>query len=184
MNKGYFPLHSYDPPDLIIAIQSVMAGNGGELKPKERAEFASKLYALASRYRHEKPENTIACSFITHSREMRTSPAWGCLPYHARRILDRLEIEHMDQDGSWNGSLQVSYEEFVDAGIPNKRSVALAVRQCEALGFLTVKHGGRGEASLYCLTYVNGRGASPFPTDTWRRIKTRSAAQKLLAGLQ
>jgi hypothetical protein len=148
------------------------------------ATFISKLHICASRFRHERLGNRIAKDFISHSREMRESPAWQCLPDNARRILERLEMEHMKHGGSRNGALQVSYDDFMEAGLPNKRSVALAIRQCEVLGFISVKHGSLGESSLYFLTYVNGRGDSPPATNAWRSIRTHSAAKALLRGIR
>jgi hypothetical protein len=39
--------------------------------------------------------SAIAGAFVAHSLEMRSSPAWMALPDNARRVLDRLELEHM-----------------------------------------------------------------------------------------
>ncbi|MDB5596251.1 MAG: hypothetical protein JWM36_3212 [Hyphomicrobiales bacterium] len=116
-----------------------------------------------------------------HRREMRESVAWWALPNDARRVLDRLEIEHMRHGGSENGSLICTYSDFAKTGI-RRASVALAIRQCVALGFLKIaKQGARSRAefrapSLYLLTYVNGGGKSPPPTDEWRRLASEEAA--------
>jgi hypothetical protein len=124
-------------------------------------------------------------SFIMHPREMRESPAWLALPDNARRILDRLEVEHMRHGGGENGKLPCTYTDFHNWGI-RRASVALAIRQCVALGFLEVTRPGfRSSAefhhpSLYRLTYISGCGISPAPTDDWRRIKTDEAAKEAL----
>jgi hypothetical protein len=86
--------------------------------------------------------NKIAEQFIAHTREMRESIAWRYLPDNARRILDRLELEHMHHAGGENGRLPCTYADFARAGI-RRRSVSLAIQQCEALGFLEVTNAGR-----------------------------------------
>ena len=119
--------------------------------------------------------NSVLKNFIAHSRELRESPAWRALPDNTRRVLDRLELEHLRHAGSENGNLPCTYSDFVEAGL-RRASVSLAIRQCEALGFLQItRRGGRSisdvrRPSLYRLTYVVGRGKSDVPTDEWKRI--------------
>jgi hypothetical protein len=129
--------------------------------------------------------NKIAEQFIAHTREMRESIAWRYLPDNARRILDRLELEHMHHAGGENGRLPCTYTDFAQAGI-RRRSVSLAIQQCEALGFLEVTtRGGLSRAgskwpSLYRLTYPTGSSSSAQPTHDWRKIKTRDEALSVL----
>lgn len=118
----------------------------------------------------------IGGAFIAHSLEMRRSPAWRLLPDNARRVLDRLEVEHMSKGGEQNGALICTYDDFATAGI-RRKSVALAIRQAQALGFLAVVRGYRTAGadrapSLYRLTYVYGTEGSPDPTNDWRRFAT------------
>jgi hypothetical protein len=133
----------------------------------------------------KRKRNYIAESWVAHSREMRESPAWRFLPDNARRVLDRLELEHMRHGGADNGNLVVTYTDFMRAGI-RRQSIALAIRQCEGLGFLEVTQRGGQSISLhrwpskYRLTYVNGTKTSPAPTHEWRRIKTDSEAKEVL----
>ena len=121
--------------------------------------------------------NSTLKNFIAHSRELRESPAWRALPDNARRLLDRLELEHMLHGGAENGRLPVTYSDFEEAGL-RRKSISLAIRQCVALGFLEItRRGGRSIAhvrppSLYRLTYVHGRGGGGTPTDEWRKILT------------
>jgi hypothetical protein len=128
--------------------------------------------------------NSILKNFIAHAREFRESPAWGALPDNARRVLDRLELEHMRHGGSENGKLPVTYSDFVKAGI-RRASVSLAIRQCEKLGFVEItKRGGRSISDVRCpshyrLTYVFGRSNS-IPSDEWKRIKTDEEAREAL----
>lgn len=129
--------------------------------------------------------NKLTEQFIAHSREMRESPAWRYLPDNARRILDRLELEHMHHGGAENGCLPCTYSDFVRAGL-RRASISLAIRQAEALGFLEVTHrGGRAISdarwpSRYRLTYVLGGGKSTERTDDWKRIKTTQEALSAL----
>ena len=117
--------------------------------------------------RTRRKNNQLSGQFVAHSRELRESPAWRALPDNARRILDRLEVEHMRHGGAENGALPCTYSDFVAAGV-RRASVSLAIRQCVALGFLEVTHrGGRSNAeyrnpSRYRLTYLNGRAQAPF----------------------
>jgi hypothetical protein len=48
---------------------------------------------------------------------MRSSPAWLALPDNARRVLDRLELEHMQHGGAENGVLVVTFDDFERHGI-------------------------------------------------------------------
>ncbi len=132
-----------------------------------------------------KPNKIAADQFIAHSREMRESIAWRWLPDNARRILDRLEMEHMHHGGSENGRLPCTYTDFAQAGI-RRQSVSVAIRQCQALGFLIVsKRGGLSRAenrwpSTYRLTYVVGTKSSAPPTNDWRKIATKEEAMSAL----
>lgn len=119
--------------------------------------------------------------FIAHRREMRESPAWLALTFNARRVLDRLELEHMAHGAEDNGNLICTYEQFKAAGLRGP-SIAQAINECEALGFVEVTK--RGSPSLsryrnpstYRLTYIFGRGRNSSPTDEWRQIKTAEQA--------
>ena len=130
--------------------------------------------------KRRKGNNTLK-NFVAHSRELRESPAWRALPDNARRLLDRLELEHMLHGGAENGRLPVTYSDFEGAGL-RRKSISLAIRQCVAFGFLEItRRGGRSISdirppSLYRLTYVHGRGGGGAPTDEWRKILTDEQA--------
>ena len=55
-------------------------------------------------------------NFVAHSRELRESAAWRALPDNARRVLDRLELEHMRHGGAANGRLVCTYYRFREGG--------------------------------------------------------------------
>lgn len=126
----------------------------------------------------------IGGAFIAHSLEMRRSAAWKALPDNARRVLDRLEVEHMSKGGEQNGTLICTYDDFETAGI-RRKSVALALRQAQALGFISITRGYRTAGadrapSLYRLTYVYGTEGSPNPTQDWRLITSAVVADEAL----
>lgn len=119
---------------------------------------------------------------------MLISPAWLALPGAARDVVFRIAIEHMNHAGTENGELPVTYEDFVNYGI-RKSSIALAIRQAEALGLIKVTHRGRGgnsefrRASRYALGWlptVDGQ----LPENKWRWIHSDEEAQAILAGLK
>ena len=126
-----------------------------------------------------------------HRLDMKASPAWRVLPDNARRLLDRLELEHMRHGGSQNGALLCTYNHFAEAGI-RRASVALAIRQAVALGFLEITQAGYRTAAefrapnLFRLTYVHGVRKNIHPTDEWETIEndTRAASALALAATQ
>jgi len=115
---------------------------------------------------------------------MRESPAWRVLSLSARRVLDRLEIEHAHHGGVENGNLPVTTQNFIDYGV-HRNGVAQAIREAEALGFIRMKHGRGGNAehrqpNRFFLTYGTGCGPrSLTPTHEWRKIKTIEEAQAI-----
>jgi hypothetical protein len=131
--------------------------------------------------------NLTSEQFISHTREMRESAAWRALPNNARRVVERLELEHMHHGGRENGRLPCTYGDFEKAGI-RRKSIALAIRQAEALGFLeVVKRGyiastGFRAPSTYRLTHVHNadKRKHGLPTHEWRMIKDQEGAARAL----
>ena len=74
---------------------------------------------------------------------MLESPAWRALSLSGRRVLDRIEIELGHHGGNDNGSLPVTFEDFIAYGI-HHNCIAPAIRELEALGFIKVTERGRG----------------------------------------
>lgn len=128
--------------------------------------------------------NRIAEQFIAHTRRMRESPAWHVLPDVGRRVLDRLELEHMHQGGQENGRLRCPYSDFEKAGI-RRRSIAQGIRACIALGFVEKTEQGYRASNGFCkpssyrLTYVfsANKHTGGLPTDEWARLTTIAAAK-------
>jgi len=65
----------------------------------------------------KRPKFNINGPFVSHALEMRRSPAWLYLSDTARRVLDRLEVEHMEHGGAESGSLICTYKDFEKVGI-------------------------------------------------------------------
>src|SRR5215831_6113794 len=124
--------------------------------------------------------NSIDGQFVAHTIEMIRSPAWSVLSLSARRVLDRIEIEHADHGGNENGRLPVTYDDFECYGI-HRHAIAPAIRETVALGFAEITERGRaGNAEFrsphkFRLTYFPVRRAPP--THEWQRIKTVEDAQ-------
>jgi hypothetical protein len=127
--------------------------------------------------------------FVPHRRSMLESPAWRLLPYLARQVFNRIDLEYLRHAGKDNGQLVVTYADLeIYTGCRNRRSLAQAVRQAEALGFLIVTRGrgGRGagrQPNQFRLTYLQGQNGGP-PGDEWKEIQSEEDARSRLAGVK
>lgn len=119
--------------------------------------------------------------YVGHTLAMLQSPAWRALPDKARRLLSRLEVEHLVHKGGKNGQLACTYEELIAAGI-SRKLIRLAIEQAEQLGFLECQHGKSASSAAkfpnrYRLTYVKSfKGETP-ETNEWAQIASPSAAR-------
>jgi hypothetical protein len=116
------------------------------------------------------------------------SPAWQVLNLNARRVLDRIVIEHLNHGGQNNGNLPVTYQNFEDYGI-ERHSIMPALKELTALGFIKItRKGSYGNAefkrpSLYEVTLfpirseLSGQEAIPA-VNSWRRLDTLEEAKK------
>lgn len=127
-----------------------------------------------------KARRKIGGQYVPHLADLIRSPAWRALSLSARRVLDRIESEYLRHGGRDNGSLAVTFDDFVKYGI-NRHAIAPAMRECVALGLLVVtQHGRAGNAefrapNLFLLPYLE--------TDTsaqkWREITTTEKAETI-----
>lgn len=97
-------------------------------------------------------------------------------------MLLRFETEHCRNAGKENGYLIVTYDQFVEWGIP-RRFIKPTIAELVNAKLLVVEHrgrghGGRGDPSLYRITYlkskfVPGVGSPYFlePTNDWESSK-------------
>jgi hypothetical protein len=126
--------------------------------------------------------NRISGQWSPRLIEMLESPAYRQLSLSAHRVISRIEIELAHHGGNDNGKLPVTYEDFIEYGV-HRHSIAPAIREAIALGFIEVTKRGRGgnaesrEPSLYRLTFAHDRNSrqSP-PAHDWRKVKTAEEA--------
>lgn len=132
-----------------------------------------------------KRRNQISGQFSPRLTEMLKSPAYRVLSRSAHMVISRIEIELGSHGGNDNGRLPVTTDDFVEYGM-HRTSVAPAIREAEALGFIRVTERGRGgnaeyrTPNLFFLTFAHARdsGKNP-PTHDWRRIKTIDEAGQI-----
>ena len=126
-------------------------------------------------------KNKIVGQFSARTIEMLRSPAYRTLSLSARRVLDRVEIEHADHGGLENGRLPVLFDDFQSYGI-DRHSIAPAIRECVALGFLEITEIGRAGNAEYRrpnkfrLTYIHAP-AGLTPTHDWARFEDDASAK-------
>jgi hypothetical protein len=131
-----------------------------------------------------KRRNSISGQFAARTIAMLESPAYRTLSRSAHMVIARVEIELGHHGGNDNDQLPVTTEDFIAYGM-HRSSVAPALREAEALGFLRIKQGRGGNAehrtpSLFGLTYAHHRGSRRNPpTDDWRRIQTIKEAEQI-----
>jgi hypothetical protein len=120
--------------------------------------------------------------YITHTTAMLKSPAWRVMSLSGHKVLDRIEIEHAKHGGNDNGKLPATFNQFVEYGI-HRHSIAPALREVSALGFIEVTERGRAgggderRPNVFRLTYLP-EGATK-PTNEWRFIQTIIDAQRI-----
>jgi hypothetical protein len=125
--------------------------------------------------------NHISGQFSARLIEMLESPAYRVLSRSAHMVISRVEIELGHHAGNDNGRLPITTEDFIAYGM-DRSSVAPAIREAEALGFITLERGRGGNAehrtpSLFGLTFSYVDRRRP-PTHDWRRIKTIEEAEE------
>ncbi len=118
------------------------------------------------------------------TREMLESPAWIALTSPARRVIDRIAIEHMSHAGTMNGELTVTYDDFENFGI-SRKAIKTALDTAEALGFIHVtfhgspSHGSAKRPSQYALSWLPMNDGSD-PTNRWKAIKSKEQAADII----
>ena len=128
----------------------------------------------------QKRKSKIDGQFAWQLIEMLESPAYRVLSLSAHRAFARIQIELAHHCGRENGRLPVTFEDFTRFGI-DRHSIAPALRELEALGFLEITERGRaGNAEFrapnkFRLTHRSLDDGTK-PTDDWRLIKTDKEA--------
>src|SRR5438876_10375805 len=80
--------------------------------------------------------------YVQMPRSLLESCAWRAMSRAARRVVDRIAIEHMAHAGTANGKLIVRKIDFVGYGV-EKDGVAPALREACALGIIIMTKRGR-----------------------------------------
>jgi len=129
--------------------------------------------------------NSINGQWSPRPIEMLESPAYRALSLSGHLVISRIEIELAHHGGNDNGRLPVTTDDFVAYGM-HRTSVAPAVREAEALGFIRVTERGRGgnaehrAPNLFFLTFGHSRDSRKYPpTHDWRGIKTLEEAEEI-----
>jgi hypothetical protein len=127
---------------------------------------------------------TGAGGWIPHRHDMLVSPSWRHRPRPLVRLLERLEVEHLRHGGAENGSLRVSWAQFVECGI-SKRVIRATVEAGDRLGLLAVWQPNEMVGNLrapaeYRLTYVPAKRQAA-PTDEWRSVNEAQVQAAIMA---
>tara|TARA_R110002072_G_scaffold212834_2_gene370210 strand:- start:960 stop:1346 length:387 start_codon:yes stop_codon:yes gene_type:complete len=113
---------------------------------------------------------------------MLESPAFRVLSLSAHRLIARIEIEFAHHGGTDNGRLPVTYDHFEEYGI-HRKSIAPAMREATALGFVEVTERGRAgnrefrSPNMFRLTFRHTNSAEP--TNEWRRVSSIEEAKRI-----
>lgn len=122
-------------------------------------------------------------AFVWMTQSMLESPAWSAMTLAARKVLERVMIEHMGHGGKHNGELVVTYDDFASCGV-RRSSIIEAIAIAVGLGFLDVtvrgvrSYGTRRVPSEYGLTWLIRRDSTPA-SNRWRAITDAGAGQVL-----
>jgi hypothetical protein len=159
------------------------------IRPIEGGEPMSKKRSVWSK----DATNKISGYFAPRLAEMLRSPSYRVLSLAAHRLLARIEIELSHHSGSAaaareaNGrGLPVTYAHLEEYGI-HHRSIAPAIRESVALGFVEVMQRGCGgnasfkKLNTYRLTYRPAVGHPGDGSHEWRQIADLQTAEALAA---
>ena len=129
-------------------------------------------------------------SFVQLWVKLLESTALRSLDRYGHLMLLRLEVEHCRHAGKENGYLVVTYDQFVEWGVP-RRAIKQTIDRLVRVGLLVVEHRGRGHAgdgdpNLYRLTYLKSKSVpvagSPYflePTNDWEKFEANANASHL-----
>lgn len=127
-------------------------------------------------------------AWVWFTREMLESPAWIAMPLSARRVVERIMVEHMAHAATANGELVVTYDDFQKCGL-RRQSIYPSIRAAVALGWISItcqgrrSCGARKTPSRYYLAWLPAcDGAAP--TNRWKRISSLDQAKSILDALE
>jgi len=108
--------------------------------------------------------------WIAETKLFLESAAYRSLSINARRVLDRLKLEHIDHGRAENGELIVTHQQFIEYGA-TPDFVGDGIDECVFKGLVKVRRGraGNGTAhpNVYTLTF-DGTSDGLGATNEWR----------------
>jgi hypothetical protein len=111
-------------------------------------------------------------SWVWHTEDMLISPAWRALSINAKRVIERVELEHMAHGGNENGTLPVTHQNFRKHGI-YATAIAPAIQEAIFLGFIRCVQGGRwnekNTPSIFRITWLGDKNGNA-PTNEWQSV--------------
>lgn len=135
-----------------------------------------------SRGRRNMPPQGEQFGWIT--KNMFESPAWRALGINARKVLDRIMLEHLSHAGAQNGELICTYEDFQTYGV-TRRYICAALEDLKCFGFIRITHGepngSHRPPNIYRLTWMGTNELSA--TNNWKgitddHVKAREAQKR------
>jgi hypothetical protein len=117
------------------------------------------------------------------SFELLESAAMRSLSVNGRRVLDRIQLEHMAHAGLENGRLKVTWDDFVKFGV-GRRFIGGALAEVIVAGIVAITQPGRkawgrdrGDPTQYRLTYLPVAEPGDFwpPTNEWKSFSAPKA---------
>jgi hypothetical protein len=125
--------------------------------------------------------------WISLGVELLESYAWRAQSGNARKVVDRLIVEHLHHGSLENGNLAVTYSDFLNYGI-RRHSVRLALEEAIALGLINIVEPGakawggfKGKPCRYRLTWFGTKDGGS-PTNRWKRFDSLEKAKEAARG--
>ncbi|KZK76156.1 hypothetical protein PsAD46_05413 [Pseudovibrio sp. Ad46] len=111
--------------------------------------------------------------------ELLESETYRSLSINARKVLDRLKIEHIAHGGKENGKRKVTHLQFAEYGVGRNR-IADAIDELAYVGLIAVNRGragkGTGHPNEFRLTWIGDWEGNPA-TNEWKG-KTATDAKR------
>jgi hypothetical protein len=119
--------------------------------------------------------------WIWQTRSMLESAVHCSLSINARRIIDRIMLEHMAQGGLENGRLKVTYLDFEKYGV-RRNSIRASINEACQSGFVKMTAPGQrssgpdpGRPSEFALTWlpIADEINHAHPTNDWKTVEAK-----------
>lgn len=130
--------------------------------------------------RRNKPPRGVAWIWLTV--DMLCSPAFRVLSLNARRVLDRLIVEHLQHAGTANGKLIVTYGDLIRWGV-RRNAVSKSIDELSAVGIVCKTQqggfscGSERNASTYRLEWLPDCEGNK-PKNIWEQFQTLDEARE------